>query len=190
MRVIDCSHDIALRQRDTLKSILLSSLIDASTVRTFEMNNKRDSDYYRSRLKKEFPAIYDDLRAGRIKSVRQAAATAGLIHLPGRVTALKREWKRASPRQRKQFLEWVRSSGVGLKPTASAIVDSSGRLKPRVVTVLMDWTKQNRVTPGRIMKDMGFSNFDYRLAQALKGTTGLPRDVADKLAQWMAKQGL
>ncbi len=155
------------------------------------MSKKRNSAYYEARLRREFPAIYSDLRSGKIKSVRQAAAAAGLIRLPGRVAAMKREWKRASPLERKEFLEWVRATGTGLKPsTPRSIADSSGRLKPQVVSSLKDWTKRNRVTPGNIMKQIGFSNFDYRLAQALNGTGRLPSDVLARLAQWMVKQSL
>jgi len=79
------------------------------------MTKKRDSAYYKQRLKRDFPPIFADLRAGKFKSVRQAAAFAGLIRLPTRVDALKRAWKRATPAQRRGFLTWVRTSGIGLK---------------------------------------------------------------------------
>jgi hypothetical protein len=39
------------------------------------------------------------------------------------------------------------------------------------------------------MKQMGYSNFDYRLAQSLKGKVGPPSDVLAALRQWLAKHG-
>jgi hypothetical protein len=153
---------------------------------------KRDSDYFVGRLKAEHPAIYDDLRAGRIKSVRQAAAKAGLIHLPTRVDALKREWKRASPSQRQAFLTWVKVSRVGLKRKPAkaprVAIDGSGRLTPDAIAFIRKWTSDRSVRPGQIMKQIGESNFDYTLAAALKG--GRLRDeVHTSLTAWLNRHG-
>ncbi|MBR0794007.1 hypothetical protein JQ615_01245 [Bradyrhizobium jicamae] len=154
------------------------------------VSKKRDAAYYEDRLKKSHPAIYADLRSGRIKSVRQAAAQAGLIHLPDRLAALKRDWKRSSPKQRAEFLNWVKSSGIGLKSKPHPILaDPSGRLTPSAVTFIHASMKKGKLTPGKIMKQMGYNNHDYRLAQALKGQTALPSDVITALRAWMAKQG-
>ncbi|WP_210242995.1 hypothetical protein, partial [Nitrobacter winogradskyi] len=127
------------------------------------MSKKRDAAYYESRLKRDFPTIYADLRSGKLKSVRQAAAKAGLIHLPDRLTAMKRDWKLSSSQQRSQFLKWIRSSGVGLKPaTAKPIADAGDRLTSRVIAFVNDWTRKEHATAGQIMKQMGYKNFDYR----------------------------
>ena len=155
------------------------------------MRKKRDAAYYEGRLKREHPAIYADLRGGKIKSVRQAAAKAGLIHLPDRLATLKRDWKLSSPHQRSEFLRWVKSSGIGLKKqSATPIADASGRLTAPVISFINDWLKKNRVSPGQIMKQMGYKNYDYRLAQSLKGKAGLPSDVLAMLQPWLAKHGL
>jgi hypothetical protein len=154
------------------------------------MMKKRDAAYYRQRIEKEFPPIYADLRAGRIKSVRQAAAKAGLIHLPGRLDALKRDWAKATPVERSDFLNWIKSSRTGLKKRpVSIIADPSGKLTPRAIAFIRDWTKTNRATPGQIMKQLGYKNYDYRLAQSLKGRVGLPADVLAALGPWLVKQG-
>lgn len=61
------------------------------------MTKQRASAYYKVRLRREHPVIYAELGPGKkYKTVRQAAAAAGLIHLPTRLDALKREWKKAS----------------------------------------------------------------------------------------------
>lgn len=155
------------------------------------MTRKRDSAYFEDRLKKEHPKIYADLRSGKIKSTRQAAAKAGLIHLPGRLEALMREWRRATPGQRKAFLIWVRTSGVGLKrSTASSpvVVDSAGRLVPGVAAFLRKWVKDHRIKPGRVMKQMGFSNHDWRLSASLRGDP-LRSEVHGRLAAWLKLHG-
>jgi len=54
------------------------------------------SAYLNGRLKRDQPASYKALEDGRIPSVRQAAVAARLIHLPARLDALKREWKKAT----------------------------------------------------------------------------------------------
>lgn len=38
------------------------------------------------------------------------------------------------------------------------------------------------------MKEMGFSNYDFRLAQALKGAP-LASEIVDRLAKWLADSG-
>jgi hypothetical protein len=154
------------------------------------MSKRRDAAYYEGRLRRDFPSIYVDLRSGKIKSVRQAAAKAGLIHLPDRLAAMKRDWKRSSPHERSEFLKWIRSSGVGLKPGATrSIADAKGRLTPQAIAFLSDWKRKKRVTPGQVMKQMGFKNHDYRLAQSLNGKVGLPPDVLAALRQWLLKHG-
>jgi len=77
------------------------------------MKKKRDAAYLKKRLAKEHPTILADLDAGRIKSISAASAKAGLIHLPTRLQALKREWKGASDAQRFEFIKWL--SSVRLK---------------------------------------------------------------------------
>ena len=158
------------------------------------MTNKRDSAYYEGRLKRDFPRIFSDLRAGRFKSVRQAAAFAGLIHLPTRVDALKREWKRGSDSERRQFINWLKSTRYGLPPKPTpmavpAIANSTGVLLVPVAAFLNDWIDCYNTTAGRIMKVMGFPNYDTRLSQALTRRVGLPADILSALAVWLHSQG-
>ena len=73
------------------------------------MTKKRDNAYLKKRLAKEFPGVFADFDAGRIKSVRAAAAKAGLIHLPTRLDALKREWKKATQAEQHEFILWAKA---------------------------------------------------------------------------------
>ncbi|SDR49890.1 hypothetical protein SAMN05519103_04013 [Rhizobiales bacterium GAS113] len=85
-----------------------------------EPPKKRDSAYFRGRLKRDRPKIYADLVAGHYKSVRQASAAAGLIKLPSRIDALKREWTGATWAERRAFFRWAKSKMSGLKGKATA----------------------------------------------------------------------
>ena len=146
------------------------------------MTKRRDAAYYEGRLKRDYPKEFAELRAGRFKSVRQAAAAAGLIHLPTRLDALKREWNRAVKDERVDFLAWVRASLLGAKraiaPAKRPIIDGAGHLKPAVIKFISDWTVSKRVRPGKIMKEIGFSNYDATLAFVI-----LP------LERWLARNG-
>jgi hypothetical protein len=147
---------------------------------------KRDSAYYKKRLAKDHPALFAEVRAGKL-SVRAASAKAGLIHLPTRLDALKREWRGASESQRDEFKEWIKTGA--LKRVAKPIADSDGRLRSGVRAFLSHWVKSNRSKPGRIMKQMGLSGHDYRLSQAIFGGHELPPGVIAKLDDWLPKHG-
>jgi len=68
---------------------------------------KRDSNYWKGRIEREFPEIWTRLENGEIKSVRSAAIEAGLIRERTALMDLYRAWKRASDTEKKAFLEEV-----------------------------------------------------------------------------------
>jgi hypothetical protein len=70
---------------------------------------KRDSEYWKNRIKTEHPAIFAKLENGAIKSVRAAAIEAGLIRERTALMDLKRAWTKASAKERKAFLADVTS---------------------------------------------------------------------------------
>jgi hypothetical protein len=154
-----------------------------------QMTKKRDSAYYEGRLKRDFPPIFSDLRAGKFKSVRQASAAAGLIHLPTRVDALKREWTRATTREKNEFVSWTKGRKAASAAPAMPIIDTAGHLKPAVIRFINDWTRVRRIKPGRIMKEIGFSNFDYTLSHALRLGAPIRPTVIAPLERWLASNG-
>ena len=157
------------------------------------MSKKRASAYYETRLKRDFPKIFADLRAGKIKSVRQAAAQAGLIHLPTTLDDLKRGWKNATPTQRAGFLTWVKTTRIGLKSATGIeppIADAGRYLKPDVIVVIRKWLAANHAKISDIVKGMGLSTLDGSLALALKGPYRLHKDTIVKLESWLKLQGL
>jgi hypothetical protein len=154
------------------------------------MSKKRDSAYYEARLKRDFPKIFAEWRAGKFGSVRQAAAAAGLIHLPTRVDALKREWKGATTREKNEFVAWTK--GTKAAPTAPSpipIIDAAGHLKPAVIRFINQWTGDKRIKPGKIMKEIGFSNFDYTLSHALRLGAPIRSAVIAPLESWLVLKG-
>jgi hypothetical protein len=153
------------------------------------MSKRRDSAYYDGRLKRDFPTIFSDLRAGKFKSVRQAAAAAGLIHLPTRVDALKREWKRATTREKNEFVAWTKGRKATSAAPSMPIIDTAGHLKPAVIRFISDWTRDKRITPGKIMKEMGFSNFDYTLSHALRLGAPIRPAAILPLESWLIRKG-
>jgi hypothetical protein len=153
------------------------------------MSKRRDSAYYKERLKRDFPLIFSDLRAGRFKSVRQAAAFAGLIHLPTRVDALKREWKRATTREKNEFVVWTKGRKTVSAAPLTPIVDAAGHFKPAVIRFINEWTSDKRIKPGRIMKEIGFSNFDYTLSHALKRGAPIRSAAISRLEGWLIRNG-
>jgi len=153
------------------------------------MKKKRDARYYKGRLASEFPAIFAEIRSGGL-SVRAASAKAGLIRLPTRLDALKREWKKAARGEQREFVRWVKArEALARGAPPRPIADSAGHLRPDVAKFLSDWVKANRSKPGRIMKMIGFKGFDFTLSQAIYGGHSLRPAVIPKLTVWLIAQG-
>lgn len=67
--------------------------------------------YIEERLKRDFKAIWNDYLAGKYKSARQAGISAGFVvdtHDP--VKRLKSNWNKATKKQRKEFLAWLKTA--------------------------------------------------------------------------------
>jgi hypothetical protein len=153
------------------------------------MKKKRDAAYYKGRLAREKPAIFAEIRPGGL-SVRAASAKARLIHLPTRLDALKREWKKATLAEHREFIRWAkaRESKAPSAPVRS-IANAAGQLRPDVAKFLSDWVKTKRSKPGRIMKVMGFKGFDPTLSMAIYGGHSLRLEVIPKLTAWLTEEG-
>ena len=93
---------------------------------------------------------------------------------------------RASGAQRVEFIKWLKAGA--LKRVGRPIATSDGRLRSDVRAFLSHWVTSNRSKPGRIMKEIGFSVFDYTLASALSGKTTLRPAVIPKLGDWLTRQ--
>ena len=150
------------------------------------MTKRRDRKYYKDRLEKEHPALYAKVRSGEL-SVRAASAKAGLIHLPTRFDALKREWKKASGAERSEFGRWLKTTLPKRAP--KPIADTGGILRPDVRVFLQGWLSCYGSRAGRIMKVMGFKVFDPTLNSAIVGGHALRSEVIPPLTLWLRSQG-
>lgn len=151
------------------------------------MSQKRDSGYYLARLRKDHPVVFADYKAGKYGSVRNAAIAAGLVSERGHLGGLKRHWKKATAAEKKAFTAWVVQNAPVKKPPP--IVDPSGRVSVAAANFLYGWTKANRLAPGRIMQILGFSRYDYRLAEAMRRSRPINAEIVPPLAVWMQKHG-
>jgi hypothetical protein len=178
------SDEFGCSTRDVYSVDALSALQE-----WLQMTKNRDSAYYEGRLRRDFPRIFSDLRAGRFESVRQAAAFVGLIHLPTRVDALKREWKGATTREKNEFVAWTKARKAASPAPSTPIMDAAGHLKPDVIRFINEWTRDKRIKPGKIMKEIGFSNFDYTLSHALRLGAPIRSAVIAPLEVWLFRKG-
>lgn len=151
------------------------------------MAGKRDAAYYRARLRRDHPTVSAGLSSGKYASVREAAAAAGLIRLPSRLDALKREWNRASKTQHVEFINWLKAGAF--KRVAKSIADSDGRLRSDVKAFLSGRLRSIGWTPGRLMKEIGFKGYDYTLSSAILSRTTLRPAVIPKLTAWLKMEG-
>jgi hypothetical protein len=165
---------------------------------------KRGRADYKKRLKKEFPEIHADLRAGKYASVTEAAIAAGIKERRDRLDDLKAAWTKASRGEQDDFLKWLGGSGqtqaqqpvktaapsspsfVG--PRASAI--AAGRyLLPHAAARIEDIMIRRKIRPTDIMAEMGFERRDTTLARALIHGSSLRLAVIAALETWIAENG-
>lgn len=67
---------------------------------------KRDSDYFKKKLRSKNQALYDEVVAGRM-SVNKARQLAGMGGKRTWLSQLKHAWNTASPAERTTFLSWA-----------------------------------------------------------------------------------
>jgi hypothetical protein len=152
------------------------------------MSGKRNSAYFRERLKSAHPEIYRDLVAGRIPSVRAAAAKAGLIRLPNRVDALKRDWTKSSKAERLEFIKFVKAAASSKRPVSVELVDADGFLL-RTTIDRIDYIMRTRgLKMGMVMREMGLPALSSALAFA-RYRSSRPRPyLRNALSAWLISQ--
>lgn len=152
----------------------------------------RGNAYLLGRMESENRSIYDELMAGRISSVRQAALLAGLKSPPSPLNGLKREWKKARAADHKEFLGWVRH-GRGLPPsgrsraTAIPVTGPDGHLLPDVIDSIYRIMRTRKLKLGDAKVEMGLSRYDCRMSQALEKTARPKPEVLRALEPWLHK---
>jgi hypothetical protein len=145
---------------------------------------RRDSSYWSKRLLVEHPLVHAKLISGEIGSVRAACIKAGFILPSTRLGALKREWQKASPDERREFMSWI--DGIG-PPAISAtrLADSEGLLKHSVVRQLRELMELKRLRSGDIMTRLGYERLDGRLGMAIQRRWQPSSEFLDRLAAFL-----
>lgn len=148
----------------------------------------RNAAYYENRLKRDPPAIYADLKAGKYRTVADAAIAAGLRNRRTRLHELKNAWSKASPVEQREFLSWLLASKTISSPATASFapiaVDHS--LVPLAVARIEEIISKRHLMLGEVMVEMGFSPLNASLGMALARGTRLQPSVIAALEKWLA----
>lgn len=151
----------------------------------------RDSAYYEERLKRDHPTIYADLKAGRYRTVADAAIAAGLKKPRTRLQELKNAWLKADPREQLDFQRWLAARGVVHPSSASASTSSTSITIDRRLTAaasrrIEEIMLKRSLKAGDVMAELGFSKLNASVGMALARGTQLRPDVVAALEKWIS----
>ena len=150
----------------------------------------RDAAYYEDRLKRDPPTIYADLKAGKYRTVTDAALAAGLKTKRTRLHEMKNAWEKASHSEQREFLKWLSESRyvvhpVSAAPTPLAPIAVNRCLVPLAVARIDEIISKRHIMLGEVMAEMGFSPLNASLGMALARGTRLQPDVIVALEKWL-----
>lgn len=153
----------------------------------------RDSAYYEDRLKRDYPSIYADLKAGRHRTVTDAAIAAGLKKVRTRLLELKNAWAKADAAEQADFLKWLMSSGAlsSSSPSSTASAGTTGiaidrRLTPVASRRIGLIISKRQLAMGDLMVELGYPPINASVGMALARGTRLRPDVILALERWLA----
>lgn len=152
---------------------------------------KRDSAYYEERLKNEFPLVYADLKAGKHKTITEAAIAAGLKKSRTRLHELKNAFEKATNSEQAAFLGWLAAQGILVAPssstgTAGSAISMDGRLLPATKKRIKEIVAKRNLKIGDVMAEMSFPKLNASLGRALHRGDRLQPDVITGLQKWLA----
>ncbi len=152
---------------------------------------KRDNAYYEERLKNDYSTIYADLKAGKHKTITEAAIAAGLKKPRTRLQELKNAFNKANKSEQTAFLGWLAAKGHLIAPssttgTASATIAINGKLLPATKNRIEEIIAKRHVKVGDVMAEMSFPKLNASLGRALHRGDRLQPDVIMALEKWLA----
>lgn len=147
------------------------------------------------RLRLRCPGLYNDFTAGRIPSLRAALEIAGLRPERTRMQKLKNSWKKATPKERQEFLTWLTAEGETDLPSQAppsgqpeAPIANGRYLLPQTILRMETIMTARGITPAEVMQDMGFGANDRSLLRAMARKTCLRLKVIEALKVWLQAQ--
>lgn len=154
--------------------------------------SNRANDYYLERLEAEAPLIYGDLLAGKYRSPAAAFRAAGLKKQRTRLQELKNAWTKGTDDERRDFLRWIRASGLGSSAMPAPPIAPTPSTSP-VAVVLSDETKRRvrtilsarSIGTGDAMKEMGYKSLNGSLGMALHRGSRIDADLARAVEEWL-----
>lgn len=151
----------------------------------------RDNAYYEARLERDHPTIYTDLKAGKYRTVTDAALAAGLKTKRSRLHELKNAWAKSSHSEQREFLKWLGASGTVMHPASAAPIPFSPIainrcLVPLAVARIDEIMSRRHLKMGDVMAEMGFRRLNASLGMALLRGTQLQPNLIVALEKWLA----
>lgn len=150
----------------------------------------RDNAYYEERLRRDHPSIYADLKAGRHRTVADAAIAAGLKKVRTRLLELKNAWAKADATEQADFLKWLMASGAlsttSTTSTGTTRIAIDQRLTPEASRRIELIMSKRRLAMGDLMIELGYPSLNASVGRALARGTRLQSDVILALQKWLA----
>ncbi|MND65099.1 hypothetical protein D3C80_564600 [compost metagenome] len=142
-------------------------------------------------MKRDYPTIYADLKAGKYRTVTDAAFAAGLKTKRTRLHEMKNAWEKANHSEQREFLKWlglgrsvVHSVSVGAMPIAPIAVNRC--LVPLAVARIDEIMSKRHLKIGNVMAEMRFARLNASLGMALARGTQLQPSLIVALEKWLA----
>ncbi|KAB2759539.1 hypothetical protein F9L00_16840 [Brucella anthropi] len=149
----------------------------------------RDNVYFEDRLKRDHPTIYADLKAGKYRTVTDAALAAGLKTKRTRLHELKNAWEKASRAEQREFLNWLREDIKSSPPVVpsgpSTPIAIERKLIPDAAARIRDIMSRRALTMGDVMAEIGFLRLDASVGMALHRGTKLQPEMIAALEKWL-----
>lgn len=153
----------------------------------------RDAAYYEDRLKRDHPTIYADLKAGKYRTVTDAAFAAGLKTKRTRLHEMKNAWEKASSYERNEFLTWLHSQhGIIVQhaPTLNGVsppIALDRRLLPWAKSRIRAIMRIRGMEMGNVMSELGAKPLNASVGKALREDSRLQPHILTALQSWLDK---
>ncbi len=155
---------------------------------------KRDSTYWRARLKREAPAIYEQLERREIPSVNEATYRAGLQERPTRLKLMQGKWKGMTSAEKHQFVEWLKAQhGIASKakgpPAArgtASLTGADGHFTGDAIGRLWDAMITRGKQPADVMEEIGRNRYETTFQEALMRRRKPRPELVDELTKWLS----